>query len=64
MRELSAFLFLHECNVFQTLLMQNKSVKLNMCFLYNAVHTKTMRYASLANVFVNNSVYDGSISYQ
>ena len=40
MRELSAFLFLHECNVFQTLLMQNKSVKLNMYFLNNAVHPK------------------------
>lgn len=63
MRELSAFLFLHECNVFQTLLMQNKSVKLNMCFLNNAVHPKQC-YASSANVFVNNSVYDGSISYQ
>ena len=52
MRELSAFLFLHECNVFQTLLMQNKSVKLNMCFLNNAVHPKQF-YASSADVFVN-----------
>lgn len=56
MRKLSAILFPFRGISFPDIYRKgNKSVKLNMCFLNNAVHPKQC-YASLAIIFVNNSV--------
>lgn len=49
------FLILAYCKFSRLYIEENKSVKLNMYFLNNAVHPKQC-YASSANVFVNYSV--------